>query len=42
VDEAISMAKAAIDLYIGKLHGRGETIPVDSETLEYSLKLERA
>jgi antitoxin HicB len=42
VDEAISMAKDAIDLYIEELQSRGENIPDDSNTLEYSLNLERA
>lgn len=39
VDEAINMAKEAIQLYIEELKERGETIPDDSETLEYSLNL---
>ena len=42
VDEAIAMAKDAIDLYIEELQSRGEHIPDDSNTLEYSLNLERA
>ncbi len=40
VDEAIAMAKEAIQLYIEELQERGETIPDDSNTLEYSLTLE--
>ncbi len=40
VDEAISMAKEAIELYIEELKERGETIPDDSNTLEYSLIFE--
>ncbi|EKB48494.1 type II toxin-antitoxin system HicB family antitoxin [Cecembia lonarensis] len=40
VDEAISMAKEAIELYIEELRERGETIPDDRNTLEYSLTLE--
>jgi antitoxin HicB len=40
VDEAISMAKEAIELYIEELQERGEAIPDDSNTLEYSLNLE--
>jgi predicted RNase H-like HicB family nuclease len=40
VDEAISMAKEAIELYILELQERGEAIPDDSNTLEYSLNLE--
>lgn len=39
VDEAIVMAKEAIELYIEELKDRGETIPDDSNTLEYSLNL---
>lgn len=42
VDEAISMAKEAIELYIEELKDRGEIIPDDSRTLEYSLNLEAA
>lgn len=40
VDEAISMAKEAIELYIEELQDRGEVIPDDSNTLEYSLSLD--
>ncbi len=36
------MAKEAIELYIEELKERGENIPVDSNTLEYSLNLESA
>ena len=39
VDEAIAMAKEAIELYVEELRERGETIPDDSNTLEYSLNL---
>jgi len=39
VDEAINMAKEAIELYIEELKDRGESIPDDSNTLEYSLNL---
>lgn len=42
LDEAISMAKEAISLYISELKERGEGILDDSETLEYSLSLESA
>lgn len=38
-DEAIAMAKEAIELYIEELKDRGETIPDDSNTLEYLLNL---
>jgi len=40
VDEAVKMAKEAIELYIEELNFRGESIPDDSNTLEYSLNLE--
>lgn len=40
LDEAITMAKEAIELYIEELKERGETIPDDSNTLEYSLTLD--
>jgi len=36
-DEAVSMAKEAISLYIEDLQERGEALPEDSNTLEYSL-----
>ncbi|MFQ3575175.1 MAG: type II toxin-antitoxin system HicB family antitoxin [Cytophagales bacterium] len=39
IDEAIAMAKEAIELYIEELRERGEDIPDDSNTLEYSLNL---
>jgi predicted RNase H-like HicB family nuclease len=37
VEEAIDMAKEAIQLYLEDLKERGESIPDDSNTLEYSL-----
>jgi len=37
VEEAIDMAKEAIDLYIESLKEHGEEIPTDEETLEYTL-----
>lgn len=37
VDEAISMAKEAIELYLEELKERGEVIPDDNNVLEYSL-----
>lgn len=40
VDEALAMAKEAIELYIEALKDREDIIPDDSNTLEYSLKLE--
>ena len=42
IDEAIAMAKEAIELYIEELRERGETIPDDSNTLEYSINLATA
>jgi antitoxin HicB len=39
IDEAISMAREAIELYIEELKERGEKIPDDSNVLEYSLNL---
>ena len=42
VNESIGMAKEAIELYIEDLQGRGEVIPDDSNTLEYSLNLATA
>jgi len=39
IDHAISMAKEAIELYIEHLQDKGDPIPDDSETLEYSLNL---
>lgn len=42
VDEAISMAKEAIELYLEELKDRGEEIPDDTNTLEYSINLASA
>ncbi|GLU55640.1 type II toxin-antitoxin system HicB family antitoxin [Dyadobacter frigoris] len=39
VEEAIEMAKEAVSLYVEDLTERGETVPDDSNTLEYSLSL---
>jgi predicted RNase H-like HicB family nuclease len=39
VEHAISMAKEAISLYIADLRDKGEIIPDDSETLEYSMNI---
>ena len=39
VDEAIEMAKEAIELYIEELQDRGDYVPDDSNVLEYSLNL---
>ena len=42
IDEAIAMAKEAIELYIEELRDRGEMIPDNNDTLEYSLNLQHA
>ena len=42
IDEAIAMAKEAIELYIEELRERGDTIPDSNNTLKYSLNLEHA
>ena len=39
IEHAIEMAKEAIQLYIEELQERGEEIPDDSNTLEYSLNI---
>ncbi len=39
VDEAITMAKEAIKLYIEELKDHGEAIPDDSNLLEYNLNV---
>lgn len=40
VDEAIEMAKEAIELYIDSLKEHGEEIPTEREMLEYTLMVE--
>jgi predicted RNase H-like HicB family nuclease len=42
VDEAMAMAKEAIELYIESLVAHDEPVPDESNTLEYSLTLEAA
>jgi antitoxin HicB len=42
VDHGIQMAREAIELYILDLKERGEDIPDDSGTLEYSINLQTA
>lgn len=42
VDEAIAMAKEAIELYIEELKSRDEPVPDDKDTLEVSIQLEAA
>ncbi len=39
IDHAIEMAKEAIELYIEELEARGEEVPDDKNTLEYSLNI---
>jgi predicted RNase H-like HicB family nuclease len=39
VDEAIAMSREAIELYVEVLQERGEVVPDDSNTLEYSMNL---
>ena len=39
IDHAMDMIKEAIELYIEELRARGEDIPDDRYTLEYSLSL---
>jgi len=39
VDQALAMAREAIELYMEELVARGEHIPDDTDTLEYSLSL---
>lgn len=40
VEEAITMAKETVELYIEELKERNEPIPDDRDTLEYSLNLQ--
>lgn len=40
IDEAIKMAKEAIELYIESLKEHGEEIPTEEGTLEYTLMVE--
>lgn len=42
IDHAISMAKEAVELYIENLREKGEPVPDDNQTLEYSLNLTTA
>jgi predicted RNase H-like HicB family nuclease len=39
IEHAIEMAKEAIELYIEELQERGEVVPDDSNTIEYSLNI---
>ena len=40
IDEAIKMAKEAIELYIESLEAHGEKIPDENSTLEYMVTVE--
>ncbi len=40
IEEAIKMAKEAIELYLESLMAHGEDIPTEEETLEYTLAVE--
>ncbi len=40
IDEAIKMAKEAIELYIESLKAHGEEIPDENDTLEYTVTVE--
>ena len=40
IDEAIKMAKEAIELYIESLREHGEEIPTEEGVLEYTLTVE--
>lgn len=40
IEEAIKMAKEAIELYIESLKEHGEEIPTEEGTLEYTLTVE--
>lgn len=42
VEHGIQMAKEAIELYIAELKDKGEEIPDDKETLEYSISMQTA
>ena len=37
VEEAVTMAKEAIEVYLESLREHGEEIPTEEETLEYTL-----
>ncbi|HIJ05892.1 MAG: Uncharacterized protein XE11_1779 [Methanomicrobiales archaeon 53_19] len=40
IEEAITMAREAIELYIEDLQEKGEDIPTEEELLEYTLTIE--
>jgi antitoxin HicB len=39
LEEAVARAKEAIEIYIEELKDRGEVVPDDKDTFEYSLNL---
>ena len=41
LEEALAMAREAIELYLDSLIAEGEEIPNDETTLEYTLSLQR-
>ena len=41
LEEALAMAREAIELYLDSLIAEGEEIPTDETTLEYTLSLQR-
>ena len=40
IEEAIKMAKEAIELYLESIIGNGEDIPTEEGTLEYTLSVD--
>jgi len=40
IEEAIEMAKEAIEAYVESLLARGEEVPTEEDTLEYTLTIE--
>jgi antitoxin HicB len=40
IDEAIEMAKEAIEAYVESLVARGKEVPTEEDTLEYTLTIE--
>ncbi len=40
IEDAINMAREAIDLYLESLREHGEEIPTEESTLEYTLTVE--
>ena len=42
IEEALKMAKEAIELYIESLKAHGEEIPNENSTLEYTIVLQYA